>query len=365
MKKTGSFSQFGFFVFILIAICLGISECYHKEKSLEDSQEFLEEPRFETEQSDVYKEDLERMRDLDEIIKYMVNDILFPIEGIVKGYCLYRSVSDELKNDLSLFKKESIVVATILLSGKWKNPVGFISRCRESLRMVSNGMKASSFKHSDESWSSIVSNRKTIKASRIKICFKAKICSRMMKKHDGIENLRRFLVSRTQYGLIYPDQNSEIVVWNTIREFKDILSVGILKGSMKNHIRVIVMFNYMNKILNQIGKQPVSLLACIALINAMVRERSLGEWLSFSRSKTSRNRQYESGIDPVTNLRYDTSLNIRENISNFQIRTCNHVIWTSGILLSERQVQVIGENSSQVYTLRKRVSWMCNKMFTM
>lgn len=365
MKKTRSLSRFGIFVLVLITAYFGTFDCYDGEISSEGSQEFQEESQLEIEQSDVYREDSERMRNLDEIIKYMVNDVLFPIEGIVKGYCLYRSVSDELKNDLSLFNKESIVVATILLSGRWNNPLGFISRCRESLRMVSNGMRASFFEHSSESWSSITNNRKTMKASRIKICFKAKICSRMMKKHQGIENLRKFLVDRTQYGLIYPNQNSEMAVWNTVKEFKDILSAGILKGSIKNHIRVIIMFNYMNKILNQIGKQPASLFVCIALINAMVREKSLGEWLSFSRNKVYTNRQYEYGIDPVTNLRYDTSLNIKENINNFQIRTCNHVIWMSGILLSERQIQVIGENSNQVYTLRKRITWMCNKMFTM
>ncbi|KAH8584557.1 uncharacterized protein ELE39_000447 [Cryptosporidium sp. chipmunk genotype I] len=366
MRKIGFFSRLGIFVLALIAICLRISECYHEKKSLENSQGPQKDPQFELDQSNTYLEDPERMRNLDEFIKYLVNDVLFPIEGIVKGYCLYRSVSDEGKEDLGLFNKESIAVATILLSSKWKNPIRFISRCRESLRMVSNGMKASSFEHSDESWSSIMSIRRRMKTSRIKICFKAKICSRMMKKQDGIDNLRRFLVERTQYGLIYPNQGSEMAVWNTVREFKDILSAGILRGSIKNHIRVIIMFNYMNKILNQIGKQPVSLFVCIALINSMVRERSLSEWLSLSKSKnSSRNRLNEPGIDPVTNLRYDTRSNIKENIINFQVRTCNHVIWTSEVLLSERQVQVIGENSNQVYTLRKRISWMCSKMFTM
>ncbi|CUV04873.1 unnamed protein product [Cryptosporidium hominis] len=366
MRNIRFIPQLGIFVLGLIIICFGVSECYHEEKSLESSQVFQKDPQFKLEQSGSYREDPERMRNLDEFIKYLVNDVLFPLEGIVKGYCLFRSVSDEAKEDLGLYNKESIAVATILLSGKWKNPINFILRCRESLRVVSNGMKVSSFEHSSESWSSITSARRKMKASRIKICFKARICSRMMKKEEGTDNLRRFLIDRTQYGLIYPDQGSEMAVWNTVREFKDILSAGILKGSIKNHIRVIIMFNYMNKILSQIGKQPVTLFVCIALINSMVRERSLSEWLSFSRSKTSsRNRLNEPGIDPVTNLRYDTRLNIKENISNFQIRTCNHVIWTSEVLLSERQVQVIGVNSNQIYTLRKRISWMCNKMFTM
>lgn len=346
---------------VLLAACLGASDCYNAESGMEDSPGLSEESQPEAERWSLYQGDLEKMRGRDEFIKYMVNDVLFPVEGIIKGYCLYRSVSDELKDDVTLFNKESIVVATILLSGRWKNPLGFISRCRQSLRKVSSGMRASFLGRSDESWASVRSRQGAAKASRIKVCFRAKVCSRMMKRQDGIQNLRKFLVNRTQYGLIYPDQGSEMAVWNTVQEFKDILSVGILKGDIKNHIRVLVLFNYVNKILNQVGKYPASLFVCIALINTMVRERSLSDWLSLTGSTSSR----AGVVDPVTNLRYDTSLDLRENVRRFQVRTCNHVIWTSGIILTERQVQVIGESSSQVLTLRKRISWMCNKMFTM
>lgn len=365
MRRTGSLS-WTCAVLLLLTVCLGRSDCYEAESGMEDRSEQPEESQLEVEQPGVYREDMGMMRDRDEFIRYMVNDVLFPVEGIIKGYCLYRSVSNELKEDASLFSKESVVVATILLSGKWKNPLGFVSHCKQSLRKVSNGMKTSSLEHSIESWASLRSKRKATKISRIKICFRAKVCSRMMKKHEGIENLRRFLMSRTQYGLIYPDQGSEMAVWNTVQEFKDILSAGILKGDIKNHIRVLVLFNYVNKILNQVGKYPASLFVCIALINTMVRERSLSEWLSFMGRKSSRTGKTEGGlVDPVTNLRYDTSLKVKENIKRFQVRTCNHVIWTSGIILSERQVKFIGESSDQVLTLRRRISWMCDKMFSM
>ncbi|KAF7456594.1 hypothetical protein HWI79_2847 [Cryptosporidium felis] len=333
------------------------------ESSLADSQSIHEASVFE---SSLETQDLERMRSLQDFIKYMVDEILFPIEGIVKGYCLYRSALDETKESSFAFNKESIAIATILLSGSWKNPIGFVSRCRNGLRKISNGIRATHLESFNHHWSSARRIRRSMKASRIKICFKARICSRMMKRLDGMENLRSFLLSRTRYGLIFPSQGAEMSVWNTVREFKDVLSAGLLKGEVQNHIRVLIMFNFMNKVLEQIGKEPASLFVCIALINAMVREKSLNDWLlgsDHARSSNGRVNNFE--VDPITALRYDPHLTIKQNISKFQIGTCNHVIWSSGLIYTARQIQAIGENSHQISLARRKISWMCAKMFSL
>ncbi|KAH8741489.1 hypothetical protein FG386_003131 [Cryptosporidium ryanae] len=302
-----------------------------------------------------------RMSSLDEYLKYIVNDMLFPIDGIVKGYCLYRSALDEMKNGFDSVSKEEITVLSLILSGSWKNPISFISRCKNGFKNLSNISKITSKSNEDLSWSSISKRRRVAKASRINLCFRARICSRLLKKREGTEQIREFLNSRTQYSLIYPNNGSEETVWNVIREYKHIISSGVIKGEIDNYLRVIILFNYINKAIKHIQGTPLDFPTCIALINAMVREKSLNEWLAASRGKKKNN--HELGFDKVTNLRYNHDLSTADNIVNFKVRTCTHVILSSEVLFDE-----YSDNVQSKYVvlsaLKGRITWICRKMFS-
>ncbi|KAH7649708.1 hypothetical protein FG379_001938 [Cryptosporidium bovis] len=301
-----------------------------------------------------------RINSLDEYLKYIVNDMLFPIDGIMKGYCLYRSVLDEVKNGFDLASKEEITVLSLILSGSWKNPISFISRCKNGFKKLSNIGRITDKSGENLSWSTISKKRRSAKASRINICFRARICSRLLKKKEGTEQIREFLNSRTQYSLIYPNNGSEDTVWNVIREYKHIISAGVIKGEIDNYLRVIILFNYLNKAIEHIQGTPLDFSTCIALINAMVREKSLNEWLTSSRGKKMNDR--ETGFDRVTNLRYDYNASSAQNIAKFKFKTCIHVILSSDVLFDEYSDSV---QSKYVVlsALKGRVTWICRKMF--
>ncbi|EEA04760.1 uncharacterized protein CMU_038260 [Cryptosporidium muris RN66] len=298
---------------------------------------------------------------IQDFLKFLVNNALFPLSAVSRGYCLYQSVI-YYSNENLYPNFETTALGAILLSINWKHTNSFISKCNKSLKIIENDLLGIN-RNRKNNWVNKTIKNKTIRIKKIKICNLIHSCLKSLEKYNQIEHLRQILYVETHYKNLYGNLAAEEEAWKTIKIIRQLLESNLLDGNIYNYLKSFILHHYINRIIIYANLEPISLYASIGLLNTMNRDHTLNNWI-LSASKSS---IHQSAYDPVTNIRYDPKKSLKSNIYNFKYRTCIHVIWSSRILLENNEQSHLFLESSMsnlITFFQDRIEWLCYKLFT-